>query len=133
VDEWQEFFESRRIINEPELEGLLSEFVFEKGFTWKKCPFLSRWLCFMVLSAWSRLTNLVFASAGTKVFELFEPEFVNPCYAILSAKLGLDYHILFNTSSQSPTPPFHWKNIPETVEVDCGVIKNALSKEFDIF
>ncbi len=125
---------SRRVSNEEELEALLESYGFEKVYL-EDLDFLKQVALFENATAifsqhGAGLTNLVFANAGTKVLELFEPEFVNPCYAILATKLDLDYHILFNTSSQSPTPTFHWKNIPETVEVDCSVLGELLEKKY---
>jgi capsular polysaccharide biosynthesis protein len=37
------------------------------------------------------LTNTVFCSPGTKVIEIFAPDYVNPCYRKLSSQVGLEY------------------------------------------
>jgi len=123
---------SRRVVNEPELEETLKDFGFQKVYL-EDLDFLQQVELFQNASAifgqhGAGFTNLIFSTAGAQVFELFEPEFVNPCYAILADKLGLDYKILFNSSAQRPTPTFHWKNIPVEVVVDCKVIREALIK-----
>jgi capsular polysaccharide biosynthesis protein len=41
------------------------------------------------------LTNLAFARRGTKIIEIFDPRFVNGCYALLSYVRDLDYHFVF--------------------------------------
>ena len=123
---------SRRVVNEPELEETLNDFGFQKVYL-EDLSFLQQVTLFQNATAifgqhGAGFTNLIFSTAGAQVFELFEPEFVNPCYAILADKLGLDYKILFNSSAQRPTPTFHWKNIPVEVVVDCKVIREALIK-----
>ena len=123
---------SRRVVNEPELEETLKEFGFQKVYL-EDLSFLQQWALFQDATAifgqhGAGFTNLIFSTAGAQVFELFEPEFVNPCYAILADKLGLNYKILFNSSAQWPTPTFHWKNIPVEVVVDCRIIRQALIK-----
>lgn len=41
------------------------------------------------------LTNLAFARRGTKIIEIFDPRFVNGCYALLSYVRDLDYYFVF--------------------------------------
>lgn len=123
---------SRRVVNEPELEKTLKEFGFQKVYL-EDLSFLQQVALFQDATAifgqhGAGFTNLIFSTAGAQVFELFEPEFVNPCYAILADKLGLNYKILFNSSAQRPTPTFHWKNIPLEVVINCKEIREALIK-----
>lgn len=40
----------------------------------------------------SALTNLVFCNKGTKVIEIFSPEYVYHCYWLVSNILGLEYY-----------------------------------------
>jgi capsular polysaccharide biosynthesis protein len=120
------------VVNEPELEETLKDFGFHKVYL-EDLSFLQQVALFQNASAifgqhGAGFTNLIFATAGAHVFELFEPEFVNPCYVILANKLGLNYKILFNTSALRPTPTFHWNNIPYEVQIDCSSIKNMLSQ-----
>jgi hypothetical protein len=123
---------SRRVTNEPELEGLLSEFGFEKiyledlGFLEQVEVFKNAATIFSQHGA--GLTNLVFATQGVQVFEMFEPGFVNPCYALLSKKVGADYKILFNGKSDDFRVVLSMVNAPYQVQVDCGVVAHALKK-----
>lgn len=123
---------SRRIANESGLEAVLSEFGFRKVFL-EDMDFMAQIRVFQECAAvfcqhGAGLANLVFARPGTAVFELFEPEFVNPCYAFLSHKLGLRYHMLFSTGSRRPEVTFHWEGIPETVAVDPGMVRSVLAQ-----
>jgi len=73
------------------------------------------------------LSNLVFCKPGTKVFELFEPEYVNPCYALLSEKLSLAYTMLLNGTSQGLSKG-EWINIPTEVKVNVNAIIHTLTQ-----
>ncbi|NET60866.1 MAG: glycosyltransferase family 61 protein, partial [Symploca sp. SIO2E6] len=42
----------------------------------------------------SGLTNTVFCSPGTKVIEIFSPNYVYHCYWLLSNLVGLEYYYL---------------------------------------
>jgi capsular polysaccharide biosynthesis protein len=41
------------------------------------------------------LTNLVFCQPGTKVIEIFSPNYVYPCYWLVSNLVGLEYYCAF--------------------------------------
>jgi hypothetical protein len=53
------------------------------------------------------------------VFEIFEPEFINPCYAWISKKIGLDYSPLINGDPKKAMPTFWWNHIPKELDIDC--------------
>jgi hypothetical protein len=46
------------------------------------------------------LTNLVFTRPGTKVIELFSPDYIHPIYWILSNRVGADYYYLLGNGPQ---------------------------------
>ncbi|MFP4007427.1 MAG: glycosyltransferase family 61 protein [Spirulinaceae cyanobacterium] len=48
------------------------------------------------------LTNLVFCAPGTKVIEIYSPNYVNVCYYSLCQELGLDYYYLLGEGKQPP-------------------------------
>lgn len=123
---------SRRISNELDLESVLLRFGFRKVYL-EDMKFMDQVRLFQNTSAvfsqhGAGLTNLVFARTGIPVFELFEPEFVNPCYAFLAYKLGLRYRMLFSSSKGMPTASFHWSDIPETVFVDVRAVNAVLER-----
>lgn len=53
----------------------------------------------------SSLTNIIFCQPGTKIIDIFPPEYINPCYWILSHQLGLKYYYLVAKGMLIPDPP----------------------------
>jgi tetratricopeptide (TPR) repeat protein/capsular polysaccharide biosynthesis protein len=85
----------RRVINEDELVAVLSEFGF-KSIAPESLSVAEQISLFaaaeVVIGAHgAALTNTVFCSPGTKVIEIFAPDYVNPCYRKLSSQVGLEY------------------------------------------
>lgn len=85
----------RRVIN----EASVVQFLESKGFITvylEECTIAEQAQLFhnaeIVISPHgSGLTNLVFSRPGTRVIELFSPNYVYPCYWYLSNLIGLDY------------------------------------------
>jgi capsular polysaccharide biosynthesis protein len=87
--------EKRRVINEDELVAVLSKFGF-KSIAPESLSVAEQVSLFaaaeVVIGAHgAALTNTVFCSPGTKVIEIFAPDYVNPCYRKLSSQVGLEY------------------------------------------
>jgi tetratricopeptide (TPR) repeat protein len=87
--------EKRRVINEDELVAVLSKFGF-KSIAPESLSVAEQISLFaaaeVVIGAHgAALTNTVFCSPGTKVIEIFGPDYVNPCYRKLSSQVGLEY------------------------------------------
>ena len=85
----------RRVINEDELVAVLSKFGF-KSIAPESLSVAEQISLFaaaeVVIGAHgAALTNTVFCSPGTKVIEIFAPDYVNPCYRKLSSQVGLEY------------------------------------------
>jgi Glycosyltransferase 61 len=51
------------------------------------------------------LTNLIWCNTGTKVLEIFSPNYVNVCFWTIADRLGLEYFYMIG-SSASPIDPF---------------------------
>ncbi len=89
---------SRRILNEDEILNLLKSY----GFTMvvlESMSVLEQAALFsqteiIISPHGSGLTNLVFCQPGTKVIELFAPNYVYHCYWWISNLVGLDYYYL---------------------------------------
>jgi len=85
----------RRVINEDELVAVLSKFGFKSiapeslSVAEQVSLFANAEVVIGVHGA--ALTNTVFCSPGTKVIEIFAPDYVNPCYRKLSSQVGLGY------------------------------------------
>jgi hypothetical protein len=126
---------SRRPSNEEELERILFYFGFEKVCL-EDLEFLQQVNLFKNATAifsqhGAGLTNLVFASPGTKVFELFEPEFVNPCYAILANKMKLNYKAIFNVFEgfkDQPKVAFYMVGAPKKTKINCMIVQKVLTQ-----
>jgi len=89
---------NRRIINESAVTDLLSQFGFqcvalEVLSVVEQAALLAN--AEVVISPHGGgLTNTVFCQPGTKVIEIFSPNYVYPCYWLISNLLKLDYYYL---------------------------------------
>lgn len=93
---------NRRIINEDEIIQLLNKFGF-KSVTLESMSVAEQAALMadakVVLAPHgSGLTNIVFCSPGTKVIEIFSPNFVYPCYWLVSNLVKLEYYYLVGES-----------------------------------
>jgi capsular polysaccharide biosynthesis protein len=89
---------NRRIVNEDEVLELLNKLgfitvYFEKMSMLEKVALMSRAEVVIGVCG-AGLTNLVLANPGTKVIEIFAPNFIYFTYYILSHHLGLEYYYL---------------------------------------
>ncbi|MEP6518021.1 tetratricopeptide repeat protein [Microcoleus vaginatus] len=87
--------ERRRVINEDELVAVLTKFGF-KSIAPESLSVAEQVSLFAAAEVvigvhGAALTNTVFCSPGTKVIEIFAPDYVNPCYRKLSSQVGLEY------------------------------------------
>lgn len=89
---------NRRLINEREVK----EYLEKKGFKTvnletlpikKQAELLSE-AEIVVSTHGSGLSNIVFCQPHTKVIEIFSPNYVYPCYWLVSNLVNLDYHYL---------------------------------------
>lgn len=90
---------SRRIVNESEVLNILEKYGFEKVFleslsiTEQMQLFVSSE--YVIAPHGAGLTNLVFCPQGTKVLEIFSPNYVSVSYWNICNQIGLDYYYLF--------------------------------------
>jgi hypothetical protein len=89
---------SRRIVNESEIDEVLVRHGFRKIFL-ERLPILEQFSLFSTASHiiaphGAGFANLVFASEGARVMELFARGFLNSCYWTLSNYLGIEYQCL---------------------------------------
>ncbi|WP_353932382.1 tetratricopeptide repeat protein [Okeanomitos corallinicola TIOX110] len=93
---------SRRIINEDEILNLLKSYGFEtvtlESMTVAEQALLFSQAEIIISPHGSGLTNLVFCQPGTKVIELFSPNYVYHCYWWISNLVSLDYYYLIGES-----------------------------------
>lgn len=57
---------------------------------------------FIVAPHGAALTNLMFCRPGTRLLELFSPNYVNPLYWYMSSLVGMDYYYLIGQGEQLP-------------------------------
>jgi tetratricopeptide (TPR) repeat protein len=91
--------ENRRLINEDEVVSLLSKLGFrsvtmESMSVAQQASLLAN-AKIVVAPHGGGLTNLVFCQPGTKVIEIFSPNYVYPCYWLVSNLVGLEYYCAF--------------------------------------
>jgi capsular polysaccharide biosynthesis protein len=88
----------RRVVNEAELESTLGALGFETVFL-EEMPWTEQIRRFsaareIVAAHGAGLANLVFCGKGTRVVELFNRDYVNPCFWRVAALRELDYRPL---------------------------------------
>lgn len=96
----------RKLVNEEDVMRFLKP----RGFTrvdLEKLPVTEQARLFhsaeaIVAPHGAGLTNLVFCRPGTKVVEMFSPNHVHPCYAIISSHMGLKHYYLIGTGKRPP-------------------------------
>lgn len=94
---------NRRLINEEEVIRCLKEFGF-RSVTLESMLVTEQAALFasakvVVAPHGSGLTNTVFCDPGTKVIEIFSPNYVYPCYWLISNLVQLEYYYLLGENS----------------------------------
>lgn len=89
---------NRRLINESEIIEFLGKFGF-KAVTLESISVMEQATLLanasvVIAPHGGGLTNIVFCSPQTKIIELFSPNYVYPCYWLISNHLDLDYYYL---------------------------------------
>ncbi|MDX2244244.1 MAG: glycosyltransferase 61 family protein [Leptolyngbyaceae cyanobacterium bins.302] len=89
---------NRRVINELEIIEYLQPFGFQsvalESLSVQEQAHLLASTKVVISAHGSGLTNFTFCQPGTKVIEIFSPNFVYPCYWLVSNLLNLDYYYL---------------------------------------
>jgi tetratricopeptide (TPR) repeat protein len=89
---------NRRLINESEVMTLLNNFGFKsvnlESMSVTAQASLLAGAKVVIAPHGGGLTNAVFCSPGTKIIEIFSPNYVYPCYWLISNLLGLQYYYL---------------------------------------
>jgi capsular polysaccharide biosynthesis protein len=66
---------------------------------------------FIVAPHGAGLTNLIWCQPGSKVLEIFSPNYVNICYWAMANQIGVEYHYLIGTSEKQNK--YHDPNLVE--------------------
>ncbi|MBO0348031.1 glycosyltransferase family 61 protein [Phormidium pseudopriestleyi FRX01] len=116
----------RRVINETEIVAYLKNHEFQT-VELESIPLSEQILLFslakvIVAPHGGGLTNVVFCKPGTKIIELFSPNYVNGCFWTISNHLGLDYYY---ATGKGKTPPtnFDPHKIEEDIEIELSSLK----------
>lgn len=95
---------SRRVTNEKKVIRFLDKFGFKsinlETFTVMEQATLLADAKVVVASHGSGLTNVVFCRPETKIIEIFPPNYIYPCYWLVSNMVGLEYYYLLGESVQ---------------------------------
>ena len=89
---------TRRILNEEDVMNLLTEFGFARVIlddlsVTEQASLLAN-ASVVIAPHGSGLTNIVFCNPRTKVIEIFSPNYVYPCYWLVSNLVGCEYYYL---------------------------------------
>lgn len=96
----------RRFTNEPDVKQLLNDSGFEEVFT-EGMSFLDQVRLFasateIVAPHGAGLSNLVFCRPGTRVVEVFSPNYVNGCFWALANWTQIDYYYVLGSGRRPP-------------------------------
>ncbi len=98
---------SRRLTNEAAVQQFLTSYGFQvvylEALTVAEQAALFAGAQAIAAPHGAGLTNLVFCQSGTRVIELFPPNYVNVCYWALSNQVGLDYYYLVGEQVKDST------------------------------
>jgi len=120
----------RKILNENEIfKNVLDKYKFSKIYL-EDLSFIDQIKIFndaefIISPHGAGFANLVFCKPKTKIIEIFSPNFINPCYYLLSNIVDLDYFYLLGKSKK------HHNNaelfgIRNNINVDLIMFKNLL-------
>ncbi|MGI0483120.1 glycosyltransferase 61 family protein [Geminocystis sp. CENA526] len=124
---------NRRLINEKEVINLLLKYEFEivnlELLTVRQQAELLSQAKIVISPHGSGLSNLVFCPPKTKVIEIFAPNYVYPCYWLVSNLVDLDYYYL--TGEIIGSKHFHQLLYPdsrfEDIYLNCDDLKQLLT------
>lgn len=74
------------------------------------------------------LSNLVFANPGTKLIEIFSPNYVRDYYLGISSHMKLDYYYLIGEGKRPPRDHKYNKGLYEDITVNIDALTNILQK-----
>ncbi len=96
----------RKVVNEAEVQTLLCSLGFEtvelENLALADQARLFESADIIVAPHGAGLTNIVFCREGTVVIDLFAPNYVNPCYWVVSQACGLRYFYLIGEGARPP-------------------------------
>lgn len=123
----------RRILNETELIQGLARYGFQsvelESMSVVQQAALFAKAKVIIAPHGSGLSNLAFCQPGTRVIELFSPNFVYSCYWLVSQLVGLDYY--YYTGKTLPGSAFHRLIYPDPRLEDLLVDTRELSQLLD--
>ena len=95
----RKYAQSRKVINEAELVNCLTANFGFHVVTLETLSFAEQVAMMFgakvaIAPHGAGLTNLVFCNPGTKIIEIFSPDYINGCYWLLSHQVNIDYYYL---------------------------------------
>jgi tetratricopeptide (TPR) repeat protein len=125
---------TRRVINEREIIEFLAQFGFQfvtlEGRSVKEQAALLANASVVISPHGGGLTNTVFCRPGTKVIELFAPNYVYPCYWLVSNLLNLNYYYLIG---KMPAGNFLYSSLyPDSRLADIWIDLNDLQATLNL-
>jgi capsular polysaccharide biosynthesis protein len=119
----------RQIKNEKEVLKLLFEFGFVpmclEDYSFKDQISIFSNAEIVVAPHGAGLTNIVWCRKGTKILEIFSPNYVNPCYWEITSQLGIDYFYLLGEGDQPPQC-YDPRRVKDDIEVSIRKLRTAV-------
>lgn len=100
--------QSRRVVNDPELQPLLDRWGFEtvpEGLSFAEQLALFSEAEVLLGPHGAAFANLVFCAPGTRILEFFSPSYISHFYWRLTGQLQMSYHYLVGEAVESHTDP----------------------------
>lgn len=126
----------RKVENEEEVVNVLKKFEFQV-IELETLSFIDQVNLFnsadiVIAPHGSGLSNIVFCRTGTKVIEIFSPEYVNPCYWYIGQECDLDYYYLIGDGDpfreREPGEGWFWDGMQcgKDISVDLDRLRKTL-------
>jgi hypothetical protein len=100
----------RRIVNEPEVESLMSDFGFEtylfEDLSFREQVVLMSQAEAVASASGAALTNILFAPPGARIFVMVEPAQISPFFWTMSEAAGHEYWYAVGETAPGLPPPY---------------------------
>ncbi|WP_217635202.1 DUF563 domain-containing protein [Paenibacillus sp. yr247] len=122
----------RKIRNEEEVLALLKAYGFRcihpDAMTFAEQVFMFKSAKVIISAHGASLANLVFVNPGTKLIEIFSPNYVRDYYLGISSHMKLDYYYLIGEGKRPPRDHKYTKALYEDITVNLESLTKILEK-----
>lgn len=120
----------RKILNEEQLsQNLLQNEIHTikiSDYTFQEAIHLFRNADWIISTHSAALTNMIFSTSNTKIYEIFERNGVLPYYYELSKSLGMEYHTII-LNSEKKIPDSRYEIQDSDLEIDIELVLQSIN------